>query len=49
MNVASEPQHFFIIEICELWAIYSFLLPFSDCSFGNGRIDHSKDLLKDFT
>ena len=26
---------------------YSFLITFSDCSFGNGRIDHLTELLND--
>ena len=32
-SVASEPLNFFMIVICELLPTYSFLLPFSDCSF----------------
>ena len=48
-SVASEQLNFFIIVICELWPLYSFLLQFSDCSFGNGLIDHLMDLLNDFT
>ena len=47
--VASEPLNFYIVVICELLPTYSFLLPFADCSFGNGRIDHLTDLPNDFT
>ena len=46
-SVASEPLNFLIIQICELLPSLSFLLPFSDCSFRNGHIDHSTDLLYD--
>ena len=49
LSVAREPLSFFIIVICDLWPTYTFLLPFSDCSFGNGHIDHLTDLLNDFT
>ena len=45
----NEPLIFFLIIICELKPAYKFLLPFSDCSFGNGHIDYLKDLLNDFT
>ena len=44
---ASEPLIFFIVVIYELSPTYSFLLPFPDCSFGNGHIDHITDLLND--
>ena len=45
----SEPLNFFKIVIYDLWPTYRFLLSFSDCSFGNVRIDHLTDLLDDFT
>ena len=48
-SVASELLNFFVIVICELCPTYSFPLPFSGCSFGNGRIDHLPDFLYDFT
>ena len=51
MSLANEPHNFFVIVIpvYDLWPTYSFLLPFSDCSFENGRIDHLWDLLDAFT
>ena len=45
MSVASELLNFFVVVLYDLWPNYSFLLPFSDCSFGNGRIDHLTDYL----
>ena len=39
--------YFLFIVICALWPTYTFLLLSSDCSFGNGRIDHLTDLLND--
>ena len=45
--MASEPLNFFIIVIYDLRPIFSFLLPFSDYSFGNGRIGHLTDLLNE--
>ena len=49
ISVASEPLNFFIhvTVIYDLWPTYNFLLPFSDCSVGNGRIGHLTDLLND--
>ena len=41
----SYSLNFLIIVICELCPTYSFLLPFSVCSFGNGRTGHLTDLL----
>ena len=49
MSETSEPLNFFIILICDLWPTDRFLLPFSDCSFENGSIDHLTYLLNDFT
>ena len=46
-SIVSELLYFFKIVICEVRPTYSFLLPFSDCSFGNGGIDHLTDLLND--
>ena len=48
-KLASEPLNFFIIVIYDLLPTYNFLLPFSDYSFGNGRIGHLHvtDLLND--
>ena len=46
-SVASEPLNSFIIVIYDIRPTYSFLLSLSDCSFGNGRIDHFTDLLND--
>ena len=44
-SIASEQLNFFIIVIYDLGPTYGFFLPFSDCSFGNGRIDHLMNLL----
>ena len=46
-SAASEPLNFFIILIYDLRPTFSFLLLFHECAFGNGRIDHFKDLLHD--
>ena len=46
-SLASEQFNFFILVIHDLLPTYSFLLPFSDCSFGNVLIDHLTDLLND--
>ena len=45
---ASETLNSFIIVHVkyDIWPTYSFL-PFPDCSYGNGRIDHFTDLLND--
>ena len=48
-SIASEPLISIIIVIYDLWPTYNFLLLFYDCAFGNGRIDHLRDFLNDFT